>query len=296
MNKLFYNLYLVIWYLFSLLPLWFLYGVSSLLYYPLYYVLRYRRKTVRQNLLNSFPEKELPEIIQIEKKFYAFFCDYAVETLKLCSITEKTMRKRMTFSGMDKLQEAMGKDKSCVLYLGHYCNWEWISSIPLYMDKDIKCGQVYHPLRNKISDKLFLKIRSRFGAINIPMQTTLKKILTYQKANQQWIVGFISDQGPKWNSIHYWLNFLHQDTPVFTGVERIAHRTKAVVFYMDVKRIKRGYYHGEFVPMTLDVESLEENELTGLYFKLLESKIKENPQYWLWTHKRWKRKRQDLNN
>ncbi|NDV58027.1 acetyltransferase [Bacteroides sp. 519] len=294
MNKILYYIFSFIWYLFSLLPLWLLYGVSSILYYPLFYLVRYRRKVVRQNLLNSFPEKDISEIKRIEKAFYSFFCDYVVETLKLYSITGKTMSKRMTFGGLDKLQAAMGTDKSCVLYLGHYCNWEWISSLPIHMDNRIKCGQIYHPLRNKVSDKLFLKIRSRFSAINIPMKTTLRHILTFQKANQQFIVGFISDQGPKWSSIHHWLTFLNQDTPVFTGVEQIARKTKAIAFYGDVKRIKRGHYHCDFIPMSMNVDELEQNELTDMYFRYLEKTIQRDPQYWLWTHKRWKRKREDL--
>ena len=115
MNKILYSIFSFIWYLFSLLPLWFLYGVSDFLYYPLFYLIRYRRKVVRQNLLNSFPEKDIPEIIRIEKAFYSFFCDYMVETLKLYSITGKTMSKRMTFGGLEELQAAMGRDKSCVV-------------------------------------------------------------------------------------------------------------------------------------------------------------------------------------
>jgi KDO2-lipid IV(A) lauroyltransferase len=246
---------------------------------------------VRKNLLNSFPDKGLKEIIKIEKDFYSFFCDYVVETLKLFSMSEKEMKRRMSFGGVDTMEAQMGNDKSCILCLGHYGNWEWISSLSLHINKKIYGGQVYRPLRNQLSDKLFLKIRGRFGAKSIPQEQILRKIVHLRNDKKQFMIGFIADQVPIWTSIKYWIDFLHQDTPVFSGPERIARQTGSVVFYADVKRIKRGYYHCEFIPLSSVPQELPEHALTDKYFKCLENTILRVPQYWLWSHNRWKRQR-----
>ena len=137
-NLIYYSVFFL-WYLLSLLPLRFLYFISDLLFYPLYYCIRYRRKIIRNNLSNSFPEKDLKEIVQIEKQFYSFFCDEIVENMN---------KKNKDF---------------CFIYLGHYCNWEWIASLPYWISKDISCGQIYHPLYNQAFDKLFLRLRNQFG-------------------------------------------------------------------------------------------------------------------------------------
>ena len=202
-NLIYYSVFFL-WYLLSLLPLRFLYFISDLLFYPLYYCIRYRRKIIRNNLSNSFPEKDLKEIVQIEKQFYSFFCDYIVETLKLFSISKKQLMRRMTFEGLDEIVESMNKKNKdfCFIYLGHYCNWEWIASLPYWISKDISCGQIYHPLYNQAFDKLFLRLRNQFGGECIPMKTTLRRIIELKRTKQKAIIGFISDQAPKWNSIH----------------------------------------------------------------------------------------------
>ena len=135
-NLIYYSVFFL-WYLLSLLPLRFLYFISDLLFYPLYYCIRYRRKIIRNNLSNSFPEKDLKEIVQIEKQFYSFFCDYIVETLKLFSISKKQLMRRMTFEGLDEIVESMNKKNKdfCFIYLGHYCNWEWIASLPYWISR-----------------------------------------------------------------------------------------------------------------------------------------------------------------
>lgn len=243
----------------------------------------------------SFPEKDMREIKSIEKKFYSFFCDYALETLKLLTISPKTMRKRIQFNGFDKINESFSQGKPVGLYLGHYCNWEWISSIPLHLDKDIACGQIYHKLKNPASDRLFLKLRSRMGAISIPMKSTLRKIIEFKRSGVKFIIGFISDQAPKWENIHYWTQFLNQETPVFTGTEKIARQTNMVMYYVDITRPKRGYYVAEFRKMTDNPNELPEFALTEMYMRELEKSIKQQPQYWLWTHNRWKRTREEFN-
>lgn len=293
--KLIYYIVFFIWYLLSLLPLRFLYFISDLLYYPLYYVIKYRRKVVQDNLIASFPEKNRDEIIRIEKQFYAFFCDYIVETIKQLSMSKKQMTRRMTFGGIDAITEAMEKEKKnfCFVYLGHYCNWEWIASLPYWVPDDVLCGQIYHPLKNQAFDELFLRLRNQFGGECIAMKETLRRIIELKRAKQKTIIGFISDQSPKWNSIHHWCNFFHRETPVFIGTEKIGKQVDALIYYADVKRIRRGYYHCEFKPMSHQAKSIPDYDLTDRFTFLLEEMIRQAPAFWLWTHKRWKRTKEE---
>ena len=290
-----YHISFALWYLLSLLPLWLLYVISDLVYFPLYYVIRYRRKVVRQNLTNSFPEKDEKEIIRTEKQFYQWFCDYVVETVKLMSMPKEQTRRRMTFSGVDDIVAAMDETGKnfCFVYLGHYGNWEWIASLPYWCPDDVKCGQIYHPLRNKAMDKLFLRLRGQFGGVCIPMKETLRKIIEMRRDKQRAIIGFISDQTPKWNSIHHWCDFLHRETPVFIGTEKIGKQVDALIYYAHVTRPKRGYYHCAFKPLTHDAKQHPDYELTDRFTHLLEEMIKDVPHIWLWTHKRWKRTKEE---
>ena len=290
MKHLLYYLFFFFWFVASLLPLRLLYFFSDLLYYPRYYVVRYRRKVVRKNLEESFPEKPLVELRKIEREFYHYFCDYIVETIKLFSMSEKQMRQRMTFGGVDKINEII-KHKDCVLYLGHYCNWEWVSSIPLHlgMTDNFIAGQIYHQIENKAFDKLFLWMRSRFHAVNIEMLMALRHLVRYKQQNKRFIIGFISDQSPNWNFVKMWTEFLNHKSSFFIGAESIAKATDAAVVYLDVQRVKRGYYHADFVVMTEDPKSFPDYEITVDYARRLEETIRRAPQYWLWSHNRWKR-------
>jgi KDO2-lipid IV(A) lauroyltransferase len=280
----------------SLLPLRILYIGSDLLYPLLYYLLRYRRKVVHKNLTESFPEKNQKEISQIEREFYHFFCDYIVETIKQFSISKEEMKRRMVISGVEEMKDRMEKENKtfCFIYLGHFCNWEWIASLPYWVPNDILCAQIYHPLYNRAFDKLFLRIRNKFGGECIPMKETLRRIIELRRAKQKNIIGFISDQAPKWNSIHHFVDFLNQETPVFIGTEKIAKQVDALVYYGDVRRVKRGFYTCEFKPMTeKPVKEIPDWELTDAYAHLLEEMISRHPNFWLWSHNRWKRTKEE---
>ena len=293
--KIVYYIIFVFWYLLSLLPLRVLYVLSDLLFFPIYYLFGYRKKVVRKNLTQSFPNKNEKEIKTIEKQFYHFLCDYMVETLKLFSMSKEQLKRRMTFGGVDEIVQKMNaQDKTfCFVYLGHYCNWEWIASLPYWVPEDVLCGQIYHPLYNKAMDKLFLRLRNQFGGECIAMKETLRRIIELKRAKQKTIIGFISDQGPKWNSIHHWTNFFHRETAVFIGTEKIGKQVDALIYYADVKRIKRGYYHCEFKPLADNPKEIPDFELTDTYTRLLEDMITHSPQYWLWSHKRWKRTKEE---
>lgn len=295
MRKLFYFIIFGTWYLISLLPLPLLYVLSDMLFPVVYYIIRYRRNTVRENLEMSFPEKTLEEKCAIEEKFYHFFCDYIVETIKLFSISGKEMKRRMVFRGLDKATEDLLKGDSsfAFLYLGHYCNWEWISSLAQQMPGQVHCGQIYHPLRNSAFNQLFLRLRGRFGAESITMSNTLRRILDLKRKNQKTMIGFISDQLPKWPSIHFFTPFLHRETAVFTGAEQIGRKVGAVYYFLDIERPRRGHYVCTFRPLQAVETPDGKYGLTVAFMNELEKMIRRHPEYWLWTHKRWKRTKED---
>ena len=298
MKKTLYYILLSIWYLMSLLPFWVLYGVSDFLYLIGYRLWGYRKKLVRKHLAECFPEKGEAERRKIEREFYHWFCDYLVETLKLLTISKENVKRRMRFENVEMMKHSFDKGQNVSIFLGHYCNWEWVSSITVnyecYLDK-VVFGQIYHKLENEAMDKVFLKLRGRMGAVSIPMAETLRKIVDIRKHNQQWIIGFIADQVPMWNNIHLWLDFLHHDTPVFTGTERIARKFDTDVYYLDVRRERRGYYVARYELLVEHASQSSESELTIRYFSLLEKSIRRQPAFYLWTHNRWKRTHEEYN-
>ncbi|MEG1587326.1 MAG: lysophospholipid acyltransferase family protein [Bacteroidales bacterium] len=278
-------------YLWALLPLRVLYILSDALFYPLYYMIGYRKKVVRRNLKNSFPEKTEKERRQIEKAFYHHFCDYVVETVKLMHVSDEEIMRRFRYTNPEMVHEILKDGKNVFMMLGHYGNWEWVPSITRWMPESLQLAQIYRPLSNKAADKFFLKLRARFGSVGIAKNDTLRDIIRFRKEGKQTMIGFIADQTPSKNNLHYWTNFLNQDTPCLTGAEKIARKIDAHVLYMDVKKIKRGYYEATFKVITLDSPHTAEFEITEAYVRLMEETILRAPQYWLWTHKRWKHSR-----
>ncbi len=294
MKILFYLLYGIA-FLLSLLPSRVHYFLSDILYVILYHLVKYRKEVVRKNLTSAFPEKSEEEICKIEKGFYHFLCDLFAESIQQITISEKHFKKRITFKNVDQLEQVINEGQSIALYLGHYCNWEWVTTLPLWLTSNTQCCQIYHPLQNKVFDQLFLHIRERFGSLCIPMAETLRRILEFQRANQPFIIGYISDQKPYWTNIHHWLDFLHHDTPVLTGAERIICKMNHAVFYSDIRRVRRGYYEVTFRPITREPKKMKEFELTNIYYQMLEKSIQEAPEYWLWSHNRWSRTREKFN-
>lgn len=293
MHKILYHIMFGLWWLISALPMPLHYLGATLLYFIVRYVVRYRRSTVKKNLQLAFPELSQRRRDKIERRFYLFFCDYIVESIKFFSISKTELRYRMEFKGLDRVHQSLRQGKSCAVYLGHFCNWEWISSLPLWIDpKEGKCLQLYHPLRNKAMDRLMGYVRERTGSTNIKMKESLRHIVRYQKEGVPVVVGFIADQAPKWNNINYWLPFFGQDTPVLDGAERIAQKMDMDCYYIHVRRRRRGRYIAEFQLMTDDAKHMPDHWITEEYCRRLEANIKEQPSYWLWSHDRWKRTRQ----
>lgn len=269
----------------SYLPLPVLFGLSSLFYFPLYYIIGYRRAVVRENLTKSFPNKSKAEIIKIEKTFYKNFLDLFVETVKLSSISQANFLKRCKLNNPELVEHYLNSGKSIIACSGHFHNWEYMPScLSLYFKKDLHV--IYKPLSNKIFEKWFNRMRCRFGAKMVTMKQTLRTVISTRK--DLTILCFASDQAPPRNEIQYSVNFLNQKTPVFLGMEKIAIQFDKPVIYTDVKRVKRGYYEAEFKLIADKPKEMEEFEITNRFFELLEHSINANPAYWLWSHRRWK--------
>lgn len=278
----------------GLFPLRSLYLLSDVLAFLVDDVFRYRRRVVTDNLRSSFPEKGEEEIAGIRRRFYRFMTDCFVETVKEGSMPMEEMRRRMRFENPEALVDCCREGRSVTMLLGHYCNWEWVSSFGLYVPEGGEGGQIYHRLRNAGADRFFHRLRSRFGVRSIEMRETMKVILGWKQEGKPSIVGYIADQSPKWNSIHHWLEFLNHDTGVFTGPERISRKLHAAVFYLDISRPRRGEYVGRFIEITPDASREPELKVTEEYFRMLAESIRREPAYWLWSHKRWKRTHEEF--
>ena len=295
MTKVLYAVLYGVWWLFSLLPMRVHYVLSDGLYLVIYGLIGYRKALVRRHLADSFPEKSEDERLKIERGFYHWFCDYLVETVKLLTISEKELKRRMVFKGTEVVDEIVNEGRSCAVYLGHYCNWAWITSLPFWVSPKAQCGQIYHALESPAFDRLFLHLRQRMGAVCIPMAEVLRRLAVYRQQQKPVVIGYISDQVPFWNNIHHWCDFLHHDTPVLTGTERLARSADHAVLYIDVTRPRRGYYVAEFKLIERHPKQTSDYELTDAYFRLLEASIRRAPEYYLWTHNRWKRTHEEYN-
>lgn len=278
----------------SLIPSPVIYLISELFWIILMICppLRYRKKIVRKNLADSFPEKSRKELRQIERRFYRYFLDQIFETLKLATISPEKMKKRMYLPDeeKEKIMQDYREGKSAIIYLGHMGNWEWMSSMALnFLDSDLYFCQIYHPLENKAFDKVMLKLRGRFGITSVPMAQTLRHLLKQKSDGKQFIVGMIADQSPLWWNIHYWTPFLNHKTPVFTGSEKIIRKLKIKSYYGHFDRVSRGHYKLTLSVISEDSTDMPEWGITEKYMRLLEENIRETPYIWLWSHNRWKR-------
>ena len=292
MHNLLYRLLYTWAFLHALLPLRVLYILSDFFYLIVYKLAGYRLRVVRRNLKASFPDKNEAALKQLERDFYHHFCDYFVETIKLLHMSESEMRQRACITNPELAEALIDKGHTTfVTYFGHYGNWEWFSSAPLWF-KDAAMYQIYRPLRNTIFDRLFIQMRGEFGSISLAKKNVVRKMVEMKREKERALVGFMADQTPSRVNIHYWSRFLNQDTPIYSGPERIAHKLNLPVLYMDIKRIKRGHYESTLRLICEYPQQSPEFEITETYTRMMEETILRNPAYWLWTHKRWKHKRE----
>ena len=274
-------------YLTSLLPHWVLYRLSDFNFFFIYYVFGYRKKVVYENLKNSFPEKSHEELKEIEKKFFHHLTDVIMETVKEFSISKKSIKKRFKFVNPEVFQQHYDNGKSVMMTMGHYGNWEYGVTAPLWVPQE--CWAVYGKIENPVFDKYLVRTRERFGFTLFPMEETYNVMLEHKQGDKLYM--FMADQSPHHAKIKHWLPFLNQETPVHKGAEKLSKMMDLAVVFIDIQKVKRGYY--EITAHTLydNPKETAENEITDKYFEILEKVIQKNPEYWLWSHKRWKYKR-----
>lgn len=289
MAALVYFLVLPFIYLISLLPFPLLYLLSDFLYFIIFYVTGYRKKIVLQNLRNSFPHKTEKEIDRLCKDFFHYLCDLMLETLKPLTMSKKSIVDRCKFdpASLALFQKLADENRSLILVMGHFGNWEW-SGHPFSILLKHRLYVLYHPLTNKHFDKLMYLIRSRNGTRMIDMKYAYKEMLLHR--DELTATAFIADQTPQPNNA-YWTTFLNQETPVFKGTEVIAKKLNLPVVYASIKRVKRGYYEMYAEVLVDNPAATADGEISEIHTRRLEKDIIEQPEIWLWSHRRWKHRR-----
>ena len=274
-------------YIISLLPWWSIRLLSDVLFLILFHVIKYRRKVVFKNLKNSFPSKSILEIKQIERNHYRYFADLMTESTKLFSISQKELADHVKILNKEVLLKYLEANQSIIVVLGHYGNWEFAGA-RFAMELPTQLKAIYHPLTNPYFDQLFIDLRSRFGNELYPMEDTVRKM--FKNRNETTLTAFIADQTPSKHHA-FWLPFLNQDTPVYKGTEMLAKKFNHPVVYATVNRVKRNYYEIKFEELCVNSSTTSDQEITKLHLAKLERDINNQPETWLWTHRRWKHKR-----
>lgn len=271
----------------ALLPFPLLYALSDVLFVLIYHVFGYRKAVVRANLRNSFPEKSDAERRTIERQFYRWFCDLVLETLKTLTISPAQVKERVAVEGEAVLKKHFDAGRSVILVMGHWGNWELggarfgqLGMHQLYV--------IYHPLQNKWFDGLVHHMRTRLGNKLYPMKDTLRGMV--RDRGSVTATAFIADQTPPPEGA-FWTTFLHQDTPVFFGTEKIAQKLGYPIIYVGVEYQRRGHYTMRFEELVADPRSTAEGEISMLHTRRLEADIHRKPAFWLWSHRRWKHRR-----
>ncbi|RXJ45606.1 lysophospholipid acyltransferase family protein [Gelidibacter gilvus] len=277
--------YPLIW-LISILPFRLLYAFSDGLYIIIYKLVGYRKKVVQDNLRLVFPEKPEAEINDITEKFYHHFCDMMLEAIKSLTISEESMRKRFKFANVELLNELGEQNRSIVLMCAHYGSWEWIFILQKYVTH--KGYAVYSRLGNKYFDALVKRIRAKWDSTLITTKETIPTLTKSKQEGELTINGFVSDQTPMISRAFHWNEFMGIKVPIHTGAEMLAKRLDMSVVFFRVKRIKRGYYETTFETLALNPNDYPNYEISDMFTEKVEKQIREAPQYYLWTHRRWK--------
>jgi KDO2-lipid IV(A) lauroyltransferase len=277
---------------FTLLPLRVQLILSDPLFLILYHIAGYRKATVYGNLSRAFPEKSDKEIKQIARAYYHHFCDYIIESIAWIRISEKEAKKRFTYKNPEVINKLYGQGKSILLAFGHSGNWEWLGNLPLYFPYQVLA--IYKPLKSKYVNRFFIRMREQFGVKTIPMATSLRTIIEYEDKKIPTLTLVLTDQRPLINQIEYWTTFMNQETPVLLGTEKISKKLDFAVVFMHIRKTGRGFYEGEFVKITDRPRETALFEITELHVRELEKQIRKQPWNWLWSHKRWKFKREEV--
>jgi KDO2-lipid IV(A) lauroyltransferase len=272
--------------LISILPFKLLYLFSDGLYVILYHIIGYRKKVVTYNLKLVFPEKTDLEIKKIRKKFYSHLCDMFLEMAKTMTISRKQLKKRFVIKNLEELERLESLNKSILLMYGHYASWEWSVEIQNYIN--YKGLGVYKRLANRYFDKLVRDIRSKFGTSLISTKEIVSFINENEEKRNKTITAFLSDQSPRLKKDVYWSQFMGIEVPCFTGAERLAKKLDLTIAYLKVTKVKRGFYEAEVMTLAENPKEYKDYLLTDMFLREVEKQIYETPEYYFWTHKRWK--------
>tara|TARA_R110002049_G_scaffold54988_2_gene152776 strand:+ start:813 stop:1769 length:957 start_codon:yes stop_codon:yes gene_type:complete len=276
--------YPLLW-LISILPFRLFYFFSDFVFIILYHVVGYRKKVVNENITRAFPNKSKEEIAKIQKDFYHHMCDMFLEMVKTLNLSKEELKERYKIVNIEVLQEIV-KDKSVLIVCSHYANWEWNVSINNYVNA--KGYAVYQKIGNSYFDNLIKKIRAKWNTTLITQQETVKTVYRNVQDGIIAAYGMVSDQSPQVKRAQYWSEFMGVKVPIFNGPESMARKLDLAVVFLKVSKVKRGYYKAEFIPITTAGKQTKKNEITDQFLRLTEQQIIELPEYYLWTHKRWK--------
>lgn len=280
--------------LLALLPYRALYVLSDIIYFIVRYIIHYRRRVVRRNMKNSFPEKSKQELRKIEQDFYHYICDYMVEEVKMMNMSFDDLTQRMKYENTEEYLAMIEKHGGIVVLIPHYANFEWLTGMGAIMKQGDVPLQVYKPLKNKYLDEMFKIIRARHGGYNVPKHSTARELIKLKREGKRVVMGLITDQSPNRSEAHYWTTFLNQDTVFMDGGERIAKMMDYPVFYCELEKQGRGYCKAQFDLLTETPKQTADGEITEMFVRRLEQTIQRNPAYWFWSHKRWKHKRDSI--
>jgi KDO2-lipid IV(A) lauroyltransferase len=277
--------YSLVW-LLHLLPEWFLFRISDLLYFLMYHVVGYRKKVVVGNLQMAFPEYDKAKIRSITRKFYRHFSDLILESGVCHFYTESKALKRISYRNPELLNELYASGKLVMAVTAHYGNWEYLNTLALASDYPV--AAIYKPLNFKQIDRMIKRNRTRFGVRVSPMEMIARKLILHHKEKDPVMTIFLADQRPLMKNIQYWTKFMGLDTPLYLGTEKLAMKLDAAVVFLKVLKVSRGRYEVEIELICKNPNDLAPFEITDRHVQILENLIREQPEYWLWSHRRWK--------
>ncbi|MEE2801008.1 MAG: lysophospholipid acyltransferase family protein [Bacteroidota bacterium] len=289
-NLLFYIAYALIR-LVSVLPFWLVYRLSDFIYFILYYIIGYRKEVTKSNIRTAFPHLDEKEVTRIAKASTRHFCDIFIEMMKSLHISKEEMHKRFTCTNAEMVNAFAKADKSIVVLFGHAGSYEWSMVLDEVLHFNVYA--IYKPIKNKKFNQLITDIRKKFGSTMVPMRHATR-VMSEKADNERCLFALVADQAPKRARSQYFTNFFNKPSAVFRGGERIAAEHGLPVFFLAIKKIKRGYYETTFHKITDDASKEPEWLVTDKFFSLLEDQIKMQPEYYLWSHKRWKTSLQDV--
>ena len=271
------------------LPLRVLYVLADLLYYPVAYVFHYRRKVIDDNLRHSFPEKSVDELALLRKKYYRHFCDLAVETIKLSRISEAEIEKRYHYTNPEVFSEPLPSQKGMIVLAMHYSNWEWGIILPKHLEQTIL--MVYNQMRDNVPFDNFLEdSRKRWGGVAVVMSRAARVSMDYKRRNEPAMLWLAADQSAP-HDAQFWMRFLNREAPFFAGPVKLAQKLNQPIYFQRVKKLSRGMYESDFTLLIEEPAKVEASVILGIYIQKMEEVIRETPEYYLWSHRRWKHKR-----